>query len=184
MMNPVRSHLDSLVKVEAGEMIPYFCLLTQDLPPMSLERARVVGSASPPITSVPIAQSGTRQLPGATQASSPDPAGLQEIQEGILQHNLECQDVQTQLSSKRQRLHLEAVKYGLSTNLWTAIILMLPIRLLEASHINGFTVYDCSPEQLKTQTIDLTAPKDCKDPKTNYYPVKNTEIRRSGWLSV
>jgi hypothetical protein len=77
---------------------------------------------------------------------------LQEIQEGILQHNLECQDVQGHLNSKRQ--------YGLSTNLWTAIVLMIPVLLLEAGHVSGFLVYNCSHDQLKTQTIDLTSSKD------------------------
>jgi hypothetical protein len=38
-------------------------------------------------------------------------------------------------------------------------------------------VYDCSHDQLKTQTIDLTAPKDCKDPTTDYYPVRMTQIK-------
>jgi hypothetical protein len=52
MMNPVKSHLNSLVKVEAGDQLPPFCLLTQDLPPMWLERARVTaGSATLPSTS-------------------------------------------------------------------------------------------------------------------------------------
>jgi hypothetical protein len=86
---------------------------------------------------------------------------LQEIQEGILQHNLECRDVHAHLNSKRQRLHRVAVKYGLSTNLWTAIVLMIPVLLLEAGHVSGVLVYDCSHDRLKTQTIDLTAPKDC-----------------------
>jgi hypothetical protein len=102
---------------------------------------------------------------------------LQEIQEGILQHNLECQDAQAHLNSERQRLHRVAVKYGLSTNLWTAIVLMIPVLLLEAGHVSGFIVYDCSPDQLKTQTINLTAPKDCKDPETDYYPVRATELK-------
>jgi hypothetical protein len=61
MMNPVMSHLNSLVKVEAGDQLPLFCQLTQDLPPMSLERARVIaGSATPPSTSPSTAQPGTR----------------------------------------------------------------------------------------------------------------------------
>jgi hypothetical protein len=38
-------------------------------------------------------------------------------------------------------------------------------------------VYDCSHDQLKTQTINLTAPKDCKDPTTDYYPVRMTQIK-------
>jgi hypothetical protein len=70
-----------------------------------------------------------------------------------------------------------AVKYGLSTNLWTAIVLIIPILLLEASQVSGFTLCDCSPNQLKTQTIDLTAPKDCQDPETDYYPVRTTELK-------
>jgi hypothetical protein len=103
MMNPVRSHLDSLVEVKAGETLPHFCLQNHNLPPMSLERA--AGSASRPITSVPTAQSGTRQLPGTTHTGSPDPVRLREIQEGILQHNLECQQVQAHLNRECQRLH-------------------------------------------------------------------------------
>jgi hypothetical protein len=35
MMNPVMSYLNLLVKVEAGDQLPLFCLLTQDLPPMA-----------------------------------------------------------------------------------------------------------------------------------------------------
>jgi hypothetical protein len=58
MTNPVMSHLNLLVKVEASDQLPPFCLLTQDLPPMSLERAKVVvGSATPPSTSASTAQS-------------------------------------------------------------------------------------------------------------------------------
>jgi hypothetical protein len=76
MMNPVMSHLNSLVKLEAGELLPPFCLLTHNLPPMSLKRAKVVGSAIPPSTSVHSAQSGTRHLPGATHTSSLNPEGL------------------------------------------------------------------------------------------------------------
>jgi hypothetical protein len=56
--------------------------------------------------------------------------GAAEIQEGILQHNLKCRDVQAHLNSKRQRLHQVAVQYGLSTNLWTAIVLIIPVLLL------------------------------------------------------
>jgi hypothetical protein len=114
MMNPVMSHLNLLVRVEARDQLPPFCLLTtQDLPPMSLERVRVTaGSATPPSTSASSAQPGTRHshLPIPTER-------LQEIQEGILQHNLKCRDVQAHLNSKRQWLHQVAVKYGLSTNL-------------------------------------------------------------------
>jgi hypothetical protein len=134
MMNLVMSHLNSLVRVEAGDQLPPFYLLTQDLPQML--------------------------LPLPTER-------LQEIQEGILQHNLECRDVQAHLNSKRQRLHRVAAKYGLSTNLWTAIVLMIPVLLLEAGQVGGFLVYDCSHDQLKTQTIDLTAPKDYKEPATD-----------------
>jgi hypothetical protein len=94
-----------------------------------------------------------------------------------LQHNLECQDMQAHLNSKPQRLYCAAVNYGLSTNLWTVILLMIPILLLEASPVSGFTVYDCSPDQLKTQMIDLAAPKDCKDPETDYYPLRTTELK-------
>jgi hypothetical protein len=38
-------------------------------------------------------------------------------------------------------------------------------------------VYDCSHDQLKTQTTDLTAPKDCKDLATDYYPVRMTQLK-------
>jgi hypothetical protein len=152
MMNPVESHLNSLVRVEAGAQLPPFCLVTQDLPPMSLEGVRVVaGSVIPSSTGRPSAQPGSKPLP--------IPAGrLREIQEGILQHNLECRDVQEHLNRERQRLHWVAVRYGLSTNLWTAIVLMIPVLLLKAGQAGGFLVYDCSHDQLKTQTIDLTAP--------------------------
>jgi hypothetical protein len=48
MLNPVQSHLNSLVQVEAGAQLPPFCLVTQDLPSMSLDRIKVVaGSACP-----------------------------------------------------------------------------------------------------------------------------------------
>jgi hypothetical protein len=108
----------------------------------------------------------------------PIPGGwLQEIQEGILQHNLECRDVQEHLNRKRQQLHRVAVRYGLSTNLWTAIVLMIPVLLFEARQVGGFLMYDCSHDQLKTQTINLTAPKDCKDPTMEYYPVRMTQIK-------
>jgi hypothetical protein len=70
-----------------------------------------------------------------------------------------------------------AVRYGLSTNLWTAIILMIPILLHGAKPVNGFRVYDCSHDQLKTQTIDLTEPRNCKDPITDYHPARTTEIK-------
>jgi hypothetical protein len=173
MMNPVMSHLNLLVKVEAGDHLPPFCLLTQDLSPMSLERVRVTaGSATPPSTSTSSAQPGTRHshLPIPTE-------WLQGIQEGILLHNFECQDVQDHLKSERQRLHRLAVKYGLNTNPWTAIILMIPVLLLEASHVSGFLVYDYSHDQLKKQTIELTAPKDYKDPAMDYYQVRTTELK-------
>jgi hypothetical protein len=95
MMNPEMSHLNLLVKVEARDQVPPFRLLTQDLPPMSLERERVIaGSATPPNTSASTAQPGTKHshLPIPTERQ-------QEIQEGILQHNLECQDVKAHLNS-------------------------------------------------------------------------------------
>jgi hypothetical protein len=176
MFNPVQRHLNSLVKVEAGAQLPPFCLVTQDLPSMSLSRPKVVaGSAGCSSTVKPSAQSGTKPLP--------IPAGrlrdkqLKEIKEGVLRHNQECREVQDCLNRERQRLHRVAVRYGLSTNLWTAIILMIPILLHEAEQVNGFLVYDCSHDQLKTQTIDLTEPKDCKDPITDYHPAKTTEIK-------
>jgi hypothetical protein len=176
MINPVQSHLNSLVKVEAGAQLPPFCLVTQDLPSMSLNRLKVVaGPAGPSSIGKPSAQSGTKPLP--------IPAGrlrykrLKEIKEGILRHNQECRDVQERLNGERQWLHRVAVRYGLSTNLWTAIILMIPIFLHEAEQFNGFLVYDCSHDQLKTQTIDLTEPKDCKDPITDYHPARTIEIR-------
>jgi hypothetical protein len=37
MINPVESHLNSLVQVEAGVQLPPFCLVTQDLPSMLLD---------------------------------------------------------------------------------------------------------------------------------------------------
>jgi hypothetical protein len=159
MMNPVMNHLNLLVQVEAREQLPRFCLLTQDLPPISLERAKVVGSAIPPSTSASSARSGTRHLRPPSRTSPLDPARLHEIQEGILQHNLEYQDVQAHLNSKRQRLHQVAVKYGLSMNLWTAIVLMISALLLEASHVSSFIVYDCSPDQLKTLPRTARTPR-------------------------
>jgi hypothetical protein len=54
---------------------------------------------------------------------------------------------------------------------------MIPVLLLEAGHVSGFLVYDCSHDQLKMQTIDLTTPKDCKDPEADYYPVRTTELK-------
>jgi hypothetical protein len=56
---------------------------------------------------------------------------------------------------------------------------MIPVLLLEASQVSGFFVYNYSPDQLRTQTIDINAPKDCKDPKTDYYPVRTTELKIS-----
>jgi hypothetical protein len=85
--------------------------------------------------------------------------------------------VQERLNRERQRLHRVAGRYGLSTNLWTAIILMIPVLLHKAGQAGGFLVYDCSHDQLKTQTIDLTVPKDCKDPITDYYPARMTKIK-------
>jgi hypothetical protein len=76
MMNPMMSRLNLLVKVEAGEQLPPLCLLTQDLPPMSLERAKVVGSATPPSTSASTAQSGTRHLHLPSHNCPLDPAHL------------------------------------------------------------------------------------------------------------
>jgi hypothetical protein len=144
MMNPVESHLNSLVRVEVGAQLPPFCLVTPDLPPMSLEGVRVVaGSVIPSSTERPSAQPGTKPLTIPARQ-------LREIQEGILQHNLECRDLQEHLNRERQRLHRQA---------------------------GGFLVYDCSHDQLKTQTIDLTAPKDCKDSTTDYYPVRMTKIK-------
>jgi hypothetical protein len=176
MFNPMQSHLISLVKVEAGVQLPPFCLVTQDLPSMSLSRPKVVaGSVGPSSIVKPSAQSRTKPLT--------IPAGwlrdkrLQEIKEGVLRHNQECREVQDPLNRERQRLHRVAVRYGLSTNLWTAIILMIPILLHEAEQVNGFLVYDCSHDQLKTQTIYLTEPKNCKDPITDYHPARMTEIK-------
>jgi hypothetical protein len=64
MMSPVMSHLNSLVRVEAGDQLPPFCLVTQDLPPRSLEGVRVIaGSATPWSTSAPSDQPGTKQGP-------------------------------------------------------------------------------------------------------------------------
>jgi hypothetical protein len=143
---------------------------------MSLNLPKVgAGSAGPLSTVKPSAQSGTKPLP--------IPAGrlrerrLEEIKEGVLRHNQECREVQDRLNPERQRLHWVAVRYGLRTNLWTAIILMIPILLHEAKPVNGFLVYDCSHDQLKTQTIDLTEPKNCKDPITDYHPARTTEIK-------
>jgi hypothetical protein len=175
-INPVENHLNSLVQVEAGVQLPPFCLVTQDLPSMSLERLKVVaGSAGPSSIGKPSARSGTKPLP--IPAGGLKEKRLKEIKEGILQHNQECRDVQERLNRERQRLHRVAVRYGLSTNLWTAIILMIPILLHETEQVSRFLVYDCSHDQLKTQTINLTAPKDCRDPTTNYHPARTTEIR-------
>jgi hypothetical protein len=85
--------------------------------------------------------------------------------------------VQERLNHKRQRLHRVDIRYSLSTNLWTAIVHMIPVLLLEAGQASGFLVYDSSHDQLKTQTINLMAPKDCKDPTTDYYPVRMTKIK-------
>jgi hypothetical protein len=85
--------------------------------------------------------------------------------------------MQEHLNCERQRLHQMAIRYGLSTSLWTAIVLMMPVLLLEAGQSGGFLVCDCSHNQLKTQTIDLTAPKDCKDPTRENYPVRMTKIK-------
>jgi hypothetical protein len=102
--------------------------VTQDLPPMLLKGVRVIaGSVTPGSTSAPSFQPGTRPSPLPIPVER-----LQEIQEGILQHNLKCRDVQAHLNRKRQQLHRVAVRYGLSTNQWTAIVLMIPVLLFEA----------------------------------------------------
>jgi hypothetical protein len=119
IMNPIQSHLNSLVNVEMGVQLPPFCLVTQDLPPMTLNLPKVVGagSAGPSSIAKPSVQSGTKPLP--------IPAGrlrerqLKEVKEGVLRHNQECREVQDCLNLERQRLHRVAVRYGLSTNLWT-----------------------------------------------------------------
>jgi hypothetical protein len=54
---------------------------------------------------------------------------------------------------------------------------MIPVLLLKAGQAGGFLMYDCSHNQLKTRTIDLTAPKDCKDLTTDYYAVRMTQIK-------
>jgi hypothetical protein len=54
---------------------------------------------------------------------------------------------------------------------------MIPILLHKTEQVVGFLVYDCSHDQLKTQTIDLMAPKDCRDLTTYYYPARTTKIR-------
>jgi hypothetical protein len=79
------------------------------------------------------------------------------------------------LNRKRQRPHRVAVRYGLSTNLLTAIVLMIPVLLHEAGQAGGFLVYDCSHDQLKTQTIDLTAPKACKGPNHGLLPSEDDQ---------
>jgi hypothetical protein len=107
---------------------------------MSLNRLKVVaGPAGPLSTGKPSAQSGTKPLPIA--AGWLRDKRLREIKEGILQHNHECRDVQERLNCERQWLHRVAIRYGLSTNLWTAIILMIPILLHEAEQVNGFLTY-------------------------------------------
>jgi hypothetical protein len=104
MLNPVESHLNSLVQVEAGVQLPPFCLVTQDLPSMSLNRLKVVaGPAGPLSIGKPSAQSGTKPLP--IPAGRLSDKRLKEIKEGILQHNQECRDVQERLNRERQRLH-------------------------------------------------------------------------------
>jgi hypothetical protein len=54
---------------------------------------------------------------------------------------------------------------------------MIPIILHEVGPVKGFQVYDCSHDQLKTQTINLTEPKNCKDPVMDYHPARATEIK-------
>ena len=176
-MNPIMSHLDTMVNIETGVQLPPFCLLTRDLPPLTLNLPRKTGAGSAALSNIarPPVPSGTKPLP--------IPAGrlrdrrLGEIREGILQHNQECRETQDRLNRERQRLHRLAVRYGLGTNLWTAIILMIPIILHEVGSAESFRVYDCSQDQLKTQTIDLTEPKNCKDPETDYHPAKSVEIK-------
>jgi hypothetical protein len=97
IFNPVQSHLNSLVKVEAGVQLPPFCQVTQDLLSMSLNLPKVgAGSGGPLSTEKPSAQSGTKPLP--------IPAGrlrdrrLEEIKEGVLRHNQECREVQDRLN--------------------------------------------------------------------------------------
>jgi hypothetical protein len=102
MLNPIQSHLNSLAQAEAGAQLPPFCLVTQDLPPMSLERIRVVaGSVGPSSTERPSAPSGIKPLP--IPAGRLQERRLKEIQEGILQHNQECRDVQECFNCERQR---------------------------------------------------------------------------------
>jgi hypothetical protein len=63
MFNPVQSHLNSLVNMEAGVQLPPFCLVTQDLLSMSLNLPKVgAGSAGPSSTVKPSVQSGTKPL--------------------------------------------------------------------------------------------------------------------------
>jgi hypothetical protein len=146
MLNPVQSHLNSLVNVEAGVQLPPFCLVTQDLPSMTLSLPKVgAGSAVPLSTAKPSAQSGTKPLP--ILAGRLRERRLREIKEGVLRHNQECREVQECLNLERQRLHRVAVRYSLSTNLWQVIILMIPILLHEVGPVKGFQVYDCSHDQ-------------------------------------
>jgi hypothetical protein len=86
MLNPVESHLNSLVQVEAGVQLPPFCLDTQDLPSMLLKRLKVVaGPAGPSSIGKPSARPGTKPLP--IPAGRLKDKRLKEIKEGILQHN-------------------------------------------------------------------------------------------------
>jgi hypothetical protein len=139
MLNLIQSHLNSLVQVEAGALLPPFCLVTQDLPPMSLDRIRVVaGSVGPSSIKKPSAQSGTKPL--TIPAGQLRERWLKEIEEEILQHNQECRDVQERHNCERQLLHRVAVRNGLCTNLWTDIILMIPVLLHEAGQVGCFLV--------------------------------------------
>jgi hypothetical protein len=170
MFNPVQSHLNSLVKVEAGAQL----LVTQDLPSMSLSWPKVVAESAGPSSIIkPSAQYGTKPLP--IPAGQLREKRLKEIKEGVLRHNQECREGSPK--PRETAVTSEAVRYGLSTNLWTAIILMIPNLLHKAEQVNGFLVYDCYPDQLKTQTIDLTEPKNCKDQITDYHQVRTIEIK-------
>jgi hypothetical protein len=109
ILNPIQSHLNSLVQVDAGAQLPPFCLVTQDLPSMWLDRIKVVaGYAGPSTIGKPSAQSGTKPL--LIPVGRLREKRLKEIKEGILQHNQECRDVQERLNRERQQLHRVAVR--------------------------------------------------------------------------
>jgi hypothetical protein len=104
ILNPIQSHLNSLVQVDAGAQLPPFCLVTQDLPSMWLDRIKVVaGCAGPSTIGKPSAQSGTKAL--LIPVGRLREKRLKEIKEGILQHNQERRDVQERLNRERQQLH-------------------------------------------------------------------------------